>query len=82
MESGVSLVTSEAAWTNLAEAEPHSVRVVVLGNEDAAHKVSEFVSEAVYHQGRQTEGGHQGLQCMIRGESLHRGNAPSLPPPP
>lgn len=52
--------------TNLGKADSHCIRVVVLRDEDAGHKVSESVSQGIYHHDHQAEGGNQGLQCVIR----------------
>ncbi|KAA8583636.1 hypothetical protein FQN60_014844, partial [Etheostoma spectabile] len=46
----------------MGKAESHCIGVVVLRDEDADHKVSEFVRKAVYHHDYQAQGGNQGLQ--------------------
>lgn len=51
--------------TNLCKAESHSVRVMVLRNEDAGHKILEFIGKAICHHDDQAECENQGLQCMI-----------------
>lgn len=68
--------------TNLCKAESHSVWVMVLRNEDAGHKVLEFISKAICHHDDQAECENQGLQCVIGWKSLHRWAAPSSPPTP
>lgn len=68
--------TSQVKDTNLGKAESHCIWVVVLRDEDASHKVSEFVSQTVNHCDHQTQGGHQGLQHMISWDT------PSLSPAP
>lgn len=72
---------NKAVGTNLGKAERWCVRVVVLGDEDAHHKVAEFVSQAKYRQNHQKEGGHKELPCRMRGKILQNWDAPHSPPP-
>lgn len=56
--------TETTLWvegTNLSKAESHRVWVVILRDKDVNHKMSQFVSQAIYHHEQQKEGGKQRL---------------------